>query len=183
MGITSGFLLAEPSVLDSTGFICVFLMTPCCGWQSGGSCLPSEVAPSSGLGGLLRCHFLPVFCEGSLFVTEDLERASNLGGWRAVGVLALFLSSSSRKDVGPPVRNPGGKTVPVGVLGGRDIQALKACPRIQVSEKRECLSCKDPLLCFLVFVLPFKCREDAAQQDRLCSLGFWGRFVRCKCPM
>lgn len=130
------------------GFICVFLMRQCSEWQSGGSCLTPEVR-SNGLPGASPVSFSsPPPCHG------DPGGASDPGGWMALRVLALSMSNLSRNHhhhCGDLLSEPWvGKGACGGLGGSPDIKALNACPQIQVLEKRECLSCKFPLLCFLL---------------------------------
>ena len=118
--------------------------------------------------------------------------ASNLGGWPAVRVLALFLSSLNRKAVGTSCPKPrwetgawwGGGSRVAGAWGdkvARHQSTESLSPNPGLGEKGVSELQGSPFV-FSCVVLPFKCKEDAAQQEHLCSLGFCGGFVKCKCP-
>lgn len=106
---------------------------------------------------------------------DDPVGARELGGLAAVGV--LFMRSLSGAGCGDLLSDP---VVPVGVSGCRAWGEKGARPQSTWStslnptlrEKGESEVHVSPFL--FSCVLPFKCKEDAAQREHLCSPEFCG---------
>lgn len=151
------------------GFICVFLMRQCSEWQSGGSCLTSEER-SNGLPGASPVSFSsPPPCHGGS------GGASDPGGWTALRVLALSMSSLSRNHRGDLLSEP---WVEKGACGGLEgvarHQSTSSLSRNPGLTEKGVSELQVSPFVFSRVVLPFKCKEETAQQEHLCSLGFCG---------